>query len=185
MTVGWVCLIWGALVGEALADPAPRREGFTMELGIGIGGIQVGRLDAYGRERADLGFEPHAVSFGTFISNDVAIIGRWKSTYHITRNSAGENAHRFIGTLAPHVQWWFRDRWFVAAGAGVAAFGYGFGSAEGDPSWSFGGAVIARVGYALVQLTHNAIKVSAEAVSGFFGHGVALGETLNLEWQYF
>jgi hypothetical protein len=184
--VGWGCLLCLALVSEALAGPGtPSRTGFTMELGIGVGGIQVGQLNQYGKERLDWGFEPHAISFGGFIENDVAIIGRWKSTYHFTPNSAGEEAHRFLGTLAAHVQWWFRDQWFVAGGAGIAAFGYGIGSAEDDPSWQIGGAVAARIGYALIQWEHHAIKVSFEAVAGFFSGGAALGETLNLEWQYY
>jgi hypothetical protein len=156
-----------------------------MEVGIGFGSIQVAGMNQYGRERLDTGFEPHALSFGGFISNDVAILARWKSTYHFTPNTTGESAHRFLGTLALHAQWWFRPRFFVAAGAGVAAFGYGIGSAATDPSWSFGGALAARVGYALMQFDGHAIKLSLEVVTGFFKSGVAGGETLNLEWQLF
>lgn len=182
-------LVWLALTGDAMAQARPgsppRRSGFTMEFGIGIGGIQVGQLNQYGKERVDTGFEPHALSLGGFISNDVAILGRWKSTYHTTPNSAGEDAHRFLGTLALHVQWWFRDRWFVAGGLGLATFGYGIGSDDGDPSWSLGGAAAARIGYAFFQTEHHALKVSLEAVAGIFRDGVALGETLCLEWQYY
>lgn len=179
-------LAWLASANEAAAEaPTPRRSGFTMEFGIGVGAIQVGQLNQYGRERYDWGFEPHALSLGGFISNDVAILGRWKSTYHSTPNSAGEDAHRFLGTLAVHVQWWFRDRWFVAGGVGIAAFGYGIGSDDNDPSWSTGGALAARVGHTLFQLEHHAIKASLEVVGGIFADGVALGQTLNLEWQYY
>jgi hypothetical protein len=179
-------LLGAALVDEPAAGAGtPRRAGFTMELGIGVGGIQVAQLNQYGRERTDWGFDPHAVGFGGFISNDVALIGRWKSTYHNSPNSAGEEANRFLGTLALHVQWWFRARWFVTAGAGVATFGYGFGSADSDPSWSVGGALAAGIGYAVIQLEHHAIKLSLEAVSGVFADGAALGETLTLAWQYF
>lgn len=179
-------MAWLALASAAAAEPSPpRRSGFTMEFGIGVGGIQVGRLDRYGRERIDWGFEPHAISLGGFVSNDVAILGRWKSTYHTSPNSAGQDAHRFLGTLAVHVQWWVRDRWFVAGGVGLATFGHGIGSDEGDPAWSFGGAVAARVGYAFFRTEHHALKLSLEAVTGIFGSGVALGETLCLEWQYY
>ena len=183
--VALTCLLGAAPGGEALADPLPQREGFTMELGVGFGGIQVAQLNQFGRERVDTGFEPHAISFGAFIGDDVALLLRWKSTYHDTPNSAGEEAHRFLGTMALHVQWWFRERWFVAAGAGVAAFGYGIGGAEGDPPWRYGGAAAARIGYALLQWRHHAVKISVEAVAGFFADGAALGETLNLEWQLF
>ena len=179
---GLVCLL---VASDAAAQPVPLRTGFTMEFGIGVGAIQVGQLNAYGRERMDMGFEPHAVSFGGFIRDDLALLGRWKSTYHTTPNSAGEDAHRFLGTLTFNVQWWFRPRWFVSGGAGGAAFGYGFGSDDGDPSWSLGGALTARVGYVFARVERHAFKVSLEAVSGVFGSGVALGETLNLEWQYF
>jgi hypothetical protein len=183
---GWGCLLLLALEGEALAAPdTPRRAGFTMELGLGFGGIEVGQLNQFGRDRLDWGFDPHEISLGGFINNDVAIMARWKSTYHFTANSAGERAQRFLGTFGVNVQWWFRDRWFVSGGAGIAAFGFGFGSTAGDPSWQIGGSLSARVGYALIQLKHHAIGISFEAIGGIFGSGAALGETMNLEWQYF
>ncbi len=172
------------LLASAEASARPLRQGFTMEFGVGLGAIQVGQLNDYGRERIDMGFEPHAVSFGGFVSRDLALMARWKSTYHTTPNTDGEDAHRFLGTLTLNAQWWLAPRWFVSGGAGVAAFGYGIGSADGDPSWSVGGALSARVGYVFARVERHAFKISLEVVSGLFGSGVALGETLNVEWQF-
>jgi len=173
------------LVSSTSFAKQPRRSGFTMVLGFGVGSIQVAGLNQYGKERIDWGFEPHAISFGGFLNNDVALLGRWKSTYHFTPNSEGESANRFLGTFTLNAQWWFRPRVFVGAGVGVATFGYGFGSAPDDPAWSVGGALTARIGYAFALFDHHALKLSFEIVTGFFGGGVASGETLNIEWQYY
>lgn len=187
--VGLIAL-FSALVGlSALASPAEakpaERSGFTMELGFGFGAIEIARLGEFTQERGDFGFEPHALSLGGFITNDVAILFRWKSTYHFTSNSEGQSAQQFLGTFACHIQWWFTDDFFVAGGLGAAAFGFGFGAADDDPSWTVGLGTAARIGYAFYRLDHHAFKLSLEAIAGFFGRGMAFGQTLNVEWQYY
>jgi hypothetical protein len=156
-----------------------------MELGLGFGGIEITRFGEFTGERTDIGFEPHALSLGGFITNDVAILFRWKSTYHFITNSEGESAQQFLGTFACHIQWWFADEFFVAGGLGLAAFGLGFGAAESDPSWAVGLGTAARIGYAFYRTDHHAFKLSVEAIGGFFGRGMAFGQTFNLEWQYY
>jgi hypothetical protein len=168
----------------ASGEPA-RRSGFTMELGLGYGGLEFAGLDRYGSEKANTGFEPHALSFGGFVTNNLALMARWKSTYQILQRGPDDSVHRFLGTLTAHAQWWFAERWFLGGGVGVATFGFGFGSNPSDPPWSFGGAASARVGFAFARLKHHAFIVSVEVVAGFFRDGAAAGETANLSWQFY
>ncbi len=168
----------------AAAEPA-RRSGFTMEFALGYGGIERGGLDQYGAGKAATGFEPHALSFGGFVTNNLALMARWKSTYQIVERAPGDSVHRFLGTLTVNAQYWFSERWFTGGGLGIAAFGFGFGARSEDPSWSIGGAATARVGFAFARLRHHAFSLSAEVVAGFFRRGVASGQTLNLGWQFY
>lgn len=174
---------------EELCDdsPLPRRvrKGFSLELGIGWGGILVAGLDRYGKEKDDRGFEPHMISLGGFLTNDLGLFFRWKSTYHAAANAVGKSAQRFLGTQTANLQWWVHDRGYVGGGVGLAIFGFGFGSHRDDPPWSFGGALTARMGFALGAWAHHLILISYEVVAGFFRSGVAVGQTLNLSYQYY
>ena len=170
------------VASPAQAEKA-RRSGFTMEFGLGFGGLHVTGLDRYGPQKLDSGFEPHALSLGGFVTNDLALMARWKSTYHIVPRGPDDSVHRFLGTMTFHAQWWFAERWFLGGGLGVAAFGFGIGSDSDDPAWSIGGGTSARIGFAFARLKHHAFIVSVEAVAGFFGSGAAMGETVNISWQ--
>lgn len=161
------------------------RKGFSFEFGIGYGGIFVAGLDRYGTENRDQGFEPHAISLGGFVSNKLGLFWRWKSTYHNTPNAVGKSAHRFVGTQTLNLQYWFHDRVFVGGGAGVALFGFGFGSHSDDARWSFGFALDYRLGVAVFAWKHHLINVSYEVVSGFFRGGIAVGHTVVLSYQYY
>lgn len=163
---------------------APARRGFTFEFGLGFGGILVAGLERYGDTKADIGFEPHAISLGGFVTRRLAVVFRWKSTYHFTANTVGVLANRFVGTHTLGLQWWFRERWFLGGGVGVAGFGFGFGTDPKDPAWSLGFGARARVGYAFALFKHHAFKLSYEVVSGFFAQGVAVGQTLNISYQF-
>ena len=176
--------VWLVAIGGANAAP-PTRSGFTLELGIGFGAIEAVGLESYGDEKADTGFEPHALSLGSFLTNDLALEYRWKSTYHSTVNSAGGSAHRFVGTHTLHAQWWFADRWFFGTGVGLAIFGHGFGRARSDAAWAFGFGATTRFGWGVFEVEHHAITVSLEFVVGVFGEGTALGQTVTIGWQYY
>jgi len=170
---------------QARSASKPVRKGFTVEFGIGVGALVISGLDRYGEEKRDFGFEPHALSLGAFLRKDLALVLRWKSTYHFTPNAVFEDAQQFLGTQTANLQWWLSDRLFVGGGPGVALFGFGFGGHDKDASWSVGGALDARVGYAFFVTTHHALSLSFEAVVGFFGSGVALGQTVNVGYQYY
>jgi len=170
---------------DGVVNRRPVRKGFSLEIGIGYGAIVVTGLDRYTGQRQDRGFEPHALSLGGFLTNDLALFFRWKSTYHGTSNAEGKTAHRFVGTQTANLQWWFSDRGFLGGGAGLAIFGFGFGRSRDDPGWTFGGALDARVGFALARWTHHLITLSYEVVAGIFDKGAAVGLTVNLGYQYY
>jgi hypothetical protein len=180
-----VPLLSALVISSTAHGELTRRSGFTMEFGLGYGGLQIASLDQYGPEKAGTGFEPHALSLGGFVTNNLALMARWKSTYQVMQRGPDDSVHRFLGTLTVHAQWWFAERWFTGGGLGVAAFGFGFGSDPDDPAWSIGGATSARVGFAFARLKHHAFIVSVEVVAGFFRHGAAVGETANVSWQYY
>jgi hypothetical protein len=41
--------------------------------------LELAGLDRYGSEKANTGFEPHALSFGGFVTNNLALMARWNS----------------------------------------------------------------------------------------------------------
>ncbi len=183
-------LLLSATPAPAAAPPSPAthevvRKGFSLELGIGYGAIWVSGLDRYGGEKQDRGFEPHAISLGGFLTNNLALFFRWKSTYHGTNNARGKTSQRFLGTQTANLQWWFHDRAFLGGGVGLALFGHGFGKSPDDPGWSFGAGLDARVGFALLTWRHHLVSLAYEVVAGFFRQGAALGMTVNLSYQYY
>jgi hypothetical protein len=71
-----------------------------MEFGLGYGGLEIAGLDQYGSEKANTGFEPHALSFGGFLTNNLALMARWKSTYQIMQRGPDDST-RSMASTAP------------------------------------------------------------------------------------
>ena len=184
--VAVLSLVCCAAVGVAAGAAEARRHGLTIELGVGAGSIQVANLLRDSGSTVDIGFEPHAIGIGGFITDRVALLYRWSSTYYFATNAQGETAQGVLGTHAPHVQVWLGERWMVGGGVGAAFFGNVLGRDDADPDIAVGLALAGRVGYAFALLgPDGALKVTLKVLAGLFADGAAVGQTLNLNYQWY
>jgi hypothetical protein len=175
------------------AAARPRHHGFTGDLGLGLsvtwhpvhtpsscGGTTLGcGSEAATRYDVGPGLAPLSVSLGWFVSREVALLARATGTSYF--RSRAQILNNFYGVV---VEVWPSDRLFLAGGAGFGVQGKNpilSRSAELES----GGALEARLGFALAQRKDNDFTMSLEAIRGFYEHDDVLGVALVGAWKWY
>jgi len=158
--------------------PAVDRSGFTLELGIGYGLTHLrAPLDRTANYSSLAGLD---LGVGVFVTERTALSLRIAGTSFMTPGEDAGDAAFVAGFLGPSVQYWFVDRAFFSAGAGVAVFGTDDEMRRSE----LGGAFDVRAGYSLYAAGAHSVQISAELTRGFYAGNVAVdGLSLQLGWQ--
>jgi hypothetical protein len=171
------------LPAAAGAMGVPERNGFTLELGIGLGFMHV--FPEEGDSTNDVGLAPLSFSLGAFINNQMAIMFRASGVSNL-EEVAGKDIVTFLLFAGVHFQYWITDEFFVSGGPGFASLG----AAEAgdffdtiDRERGFG--LSLRGGFSFANWENHSLRVSLELFPSFFENGSAMGEAINFEWQWF
>jgi hypothetical protein len=171
------------LPAQAGATGVPQRDGFTLELSIGLGFMHV--FPDEGDSTNDVGMAPLSCSLGGFVSNRMAVMFRasWISNLEEVE---GEKILSYLFFTGVHVQYWITDQFFISGGPGVASLGSGrsddfFGTVERERGFGLG----LRGGFSFANWENHSLRVSLELFPSFFENGTAMGEAINFEWQWF
>jgi hypothetical protein len=168
---------------QAGAMGVPERDGFTLELGIGLGFMHV--FPEEGDSTNDVGMAPLSFSLGGFVNNQMAVMFRAAGVANM-EEVAGEKVVSFLMFYGVHFQYWITDQFFVSGGLGIASQGSAkaddfFGSIERERGFGLG----LRGGFSFANWENHSLRVTLELFPSFFGHGTAMGEAINFEWQWF
>jgi hypothetical protein len=161
---------------EVRNDGQKKREGFTFEIGLGVGFWHVVPYEDEPRTQ----FMPVGVSLslGFFLTEDCSLMLRTFSNFSASDDDfqPGEfrepNTHYFIG---PNFQYWIGRRLFIGGGAGYTGDefghpGFGVNFRTGFPITFCGGSPL-RVG----------LEIFAKAIEGY----IEFGEVISLEYQFY
>jgi hypothetical protein len=162
---------------------APVRDGFTLELGIGLGLMHV--FPDEDETTSDAGMTPMSISLGGFLNNSMAIMFRSAGVANLEEVSA-ERILSFLLFYGVHFQYWITDQFFVSAGPGLAILG----SAHADDFFDTldrerGFGLSLRGGFSFANWQNHSLRVTLELFPSFFKHATAMGEALTFEWQWF
>ncbi len=167
------------------ARPAevPVRNGFTLELGLGLGLMHVFPED--GDATNDVGMTPMSFSLGGFLNNSMAIMFRSAGVANL-EEVAGESMLTFLIFSGVHFQYWITDQFFVSGGPGMASWG----SAQSDDFLDTfdrerGFGLSLRGGFSFANWENHSLRVTLELFPSFFEHATVMGEAVNFEWQWF
>jgi len=168
---------------RAGAVGVPERDGFTLELSIGLGFMHV--FPEGGDSTNDVGLAPLSFSVGGFINNRMAVMFRasWVSNLEEVQ---GEKVLSYLSFAGVHFQYWITDEFFVSGGPGIASLGAGqaddfFDTIERDRGFGFG----LRGGFSFANWENHSLRVTLELFPSFFENGTAMAEAVNFEWQWF
>ncbi|HTJ43595.1 MAG TPA: hypothetical protein VL463_15930 [Kofleriaceae bacterium] len=161
-------------------QPAPlQREGFTIELELGIGDTYLAGNDGSSESHGSLGGLDLAL--GGFLNNETALLFRISGTTYVVGSGSDQVnvSNVFVG---PAVQYWAGEHVFVGGGIGGAVLS---GQASnGDHASLRGFGVEGRVGYAFSEDSVNAWHVSAELNNGSYDGGNATSIAFLIGWQH-
>jgi hypothetical protein len=172
--------------GTAPVAPAPppsnepQREGFTVELSLGLALTQVERATPCGgvgsvscsELESFFGIAPLAVGIGFFATPGVAILFRASGT------SFFDGGLVVLGHYGLSAQFWANDWLMMSVGPALALLG----DVEGDGVLGFG--IDARIGFSFLSIAHHSLRVALELFPSFFEE-FAMGEALSFEWQFY
>jgi len=161
----------------------PERDGFTLELSIGLGFMHV--FPEEGDSSNDVGMAPLSFSLGGFLNNRMAIMFRVSGVSNL-EEAGGKDIVTYLLFAGVHVQYWITDEFFVSGGPGIASLGSAeaddfFDSLDRDRGFGLG----LRAGYSFANWENHSLRVSLELFPSFFENGTAMGEAINFEWQWF
>lgn len=187
-------LVLGSGIASVLvvspAGAEPIREGFTMEVGIGLAWTQYDDVwytvsstdgESIVRERTSkFGLAPLSLSLGGFLSPDLAMMARMAGTSYFDGDDQLVNS--FYGVV---VQYWLNDVIFVGGGPGFAVYGpNAFVSRSSvDPVAGFG--VNARLGAMPASNEEHGFGVVFELFPSWYAEEMVVGAALNLQWQLY
>ena len=177
-------LILGLLANTSLAE-TPQRDGFTLELGMGIGFTHM--IPDTGESRSEVGLAPLSISLGGFLNNQMALMFRAAGTSYFKDNSAGKSSQIVLTFSGLSCQYWFSDQFFASAGLGLAIYDYNvLLKSDDDPDIrEVGLGLSLRTGYSFANWENHSLRLSFELFPSLFGNGTIVAEAINFEWQWF
>lgn len=159
----------------------PRREGFTLELGLGLG-ITYIAPDGSDSE-TNVGLAPLSLSLGGFLTEDLALMARMAGTswFEDVGNDTFQVGSYFYGVA---LQYWLSDEAFVAGGVGYGLLADNplFGGSSGIDAEG-GLALTLRAGYAFYTSRNHALGFTLELFPEFFDTATTFGTAINFQWQ--
>ncbi len=172
---------WERPTGDAEDPDAPRREGFTLELGLGLG---ITHLSAdLGASETNVGLAPLSLSLGGFFSPDVAVMFRMAGTswFEDILGESVQLGNYFYGVAA---QYWPHDHAFIGGGAGLALLDDNpLFSSNIDVESDSGLGLTLRAGYSFATMRRHSFALTAELFPAFYEGGTVVGIAFNLQWQ--
>lgn len=170
------------------AEAAPRHQGFTGDLGIGLSLMNVpsfalscglnGCTDV--PRSSHWGLAPLSLSLGGFVTHEVALLARLSGTSYF--EGGAQIGHNFYGVLA---EVWPIDELFVSGGIGLGIYGPNPLFSRSDRESVGGWALDFRVGAALAQGTNHDFTLSLEAIPGFYDGETVHGFALVGAWKWY
>jgi hypothetical protein len=159
----------------------PRRDGFTLELGLGLG---ITHLDPdSGDGDTSVGLAPLSLSLGGFLTEDLSLVARMAGTswFEDIEGDTFQIGSYFYGAA---LQYWLNDAGFVGGGVG-------FGLLAANPWFSGrsgidseGGLMLTvRGGYAFYTSRDHWLGFTLELFPGFFENANTMGVAINFQWQ--
>jgi hypothetical protein len=188
----WFALSYRARAGRSAERPAAPvddssyylaalRQGFTYELGLGVGHARAIQGYDPGRQLDAPGWAPFALGAGLFLTPRFALGVR--ATSLVFRHDPGNGRRSYLSVVtALTAESWLHDRLAVAGGLGVGVLG----TAPYEANLSRGVAGSFRVSYGLRRLGAGMLKASWELQANvFLNYEVAMGSMLLVQWQRF
>lgn len=171
------------LPAHASGTGTPVRDGFTLELSLGLGVMHV--FPEEGDSTNDIGMAPLSFSLGGFLNNKMAIMFRVSGVSNL-EEVAGEEIVSFLLFAGVHFQYWITDQFFVSGGPGIASLGAAniddfMDTVDRERGFGLG----LRGGFSFANWENHSLRVTLELFPGFFKNGTAMGEAINFEWQWF
>jgi hypothetical protein len=159
----------------------PRREGFTLELGLGLGITRVA-VESLGSE-VNVGLAPLSLSLGGFLSSDLALMARMAGTSWFEEVGDGDAqiGAYFYGIA---LQYYLSDAGFVGGGVGYGLLALNpFFSRSASYESEGGLAFTVRGGYAVYTSRNHWLGFTLELFPEFFDNVTTLGTAINFQWQ--
>jgi hypothetical protein len=166
---------------QPIFTEGPRREGFTLELGLGIGLTHIAP-DGFDSE-TKLGLAPISLSLGGFLSEDLALMARMAGTswFEDIGSETIQIGSYFYGAA---LQYWLSDEAFLAGGVGYGLLAVNPLFSSSDDFDSEGGlAFTLRAGYAVYTSRNHALGFTLEFFPEFFDNATTFGTAINFQWQ--
>lgn len=166
---------------QPIFGDGPRREGFTLELGLGLGITHLG-IEG-GDSETNVGLAPLSLSLGGFLSEDLALMARMAGTswFEDIGNDTVQIGSYFYGVA---LQYWLSDEAFLGGGVGYGLLADNPFFSSDDSFESEGGlAFTLRAGYAVYTSRNHALGFTLELFPEFFDNARTFGTAINFQWQ--
>jgi hypothetical protein len=179
----------GAAAPEPTGAAAPERAGFTGDLSIGgsltTRTVSSASFSSNGGVTEDTstelepGLAPLGVSLGGYLTPRIALLGRLAGTSYF------RGSHQYLQLFAgPFVEYWPRDRWFLAGGIGLGTFTPNPLTGSSVVSPRQGLAFDARAGAVLTGGARHALTLSLEIIPAVYNE-FRLGAALVAAWKWY
>lgn len=156
------------------------REGFTIELELGLGETYLSGNDGSRESHGSLGGLDLAL--GGFIDNETAVLIRASGTTFVLDGGGGDQLDVSNFFFGPSVQYWAGRNAFIGGGLGAAVLSGQASNGSHDSLRGFGAEV--RGGYAFSEDSANAWHLSGELNYGSFDGGNATSIAILIGWQH-
>lgn len=170
-----LCLLAAPCVAEE-----PRREGFTLEVGLGGAATTVSPKGGESETRG--GLAPLSLSLGGFLSPEVALMARLGGTsfFETFGSDTIQLTNAFYGVT---LQYWPIDALFLGGGFGFAVFDdnpfFGGDRVQGET----GVGLTARLGWSFVTSRHHSAAFVYELYPSFYEGATVIGNAFILQYQ--
>ncbi|MDD9967656.1 MAG: hypothetical protein OXR73_15590 [Myxococcales bacterium] len=162
------------------------REGFTMEIGIGLAfthlsfDLPSGVVLGVARE-TEFGLAPPSLSLGGFLYQDLALVFRIAGTSWFSDRVPGRTIMFQSTFVGGAIQYWLSNSLFLGAGIGLALLdNYLFSD---DVESNTGLMLTGRVGYSFYHNSGHSFALVGEFFPAFYDDATSCGLAANLEWQ--
>ena len=180
----------GVAAPEPAGVAAPERAGFTGDLSIGgsltTRTVTSSSLGSNGTSTDETstelepGLAPLGVSLGGYFTPRVALLFRLAGTSYF------RGSHQYLQLFTgPMVEYWPRDRWFLAGGIGLGTFTPNPLTGSSVVISREGLALDARAGAVLAGGNRHALTLSLELIPAFYKNRAQAGAALVAAWKWY